>query len=57
MASGHRLVLRSVVLSERRPKVWHSELTDQVMWCRSAIRMRPAHSRAMRAPVRVPAST
>ena len=53
-ASGHRLVLRSAVSSGRRPKVWHSELTDQVTWWRSAIRTRPAHSSAVSAPTRVP---
>src|ERR1700722_20262861 len=40
--SDHRLVLRSLVPAVRRPKVWHNELTDQVMWCRSAIRTSPA---------------
>ena len=30
MANGHKLVLRSGVGSERRPKVWQSEFTDQV---------------------------
>ena len=44
MASGHRFVLRSAVSSDRQPKVWHSELTDQVTWWRSAIRTRPAHN-------------
>ena len=56
IASGHRLVLRSAVPSDRRPNVWHNELTDQVTWWRNAIRTRPAQRRAVSAPTRVPDS-
>src|SRR3981081_357662 len=32
------------------PNVWHTELIDQVTWCRNAIRTRLAQKNAVRAP-------
>src|SRR4051795_12638277 len=54
MARGQKFVLRSGASYGRRPKVWHTELMLQVTWWRSTILAKPAHSRQVTAPERVP---
>ena len=50
MASGQKLVALPGAVNGRSPIMWHIELIDQVMWCSTAARMRPAQKNAVSAP-------
>jgi hypothetical protein len=46
MASGQKFAERSRALNGRSPIRWQIELTDQVTWCSTATRTRPAQKNA-----------
>src|SRR3954447_20840527 len=51
-ANGQKFAARSAVciLNGRSPYTWQIELIDQVTWCSSAMRTRPAQNNADSAP-------
>ena len=49
IASGQKLAALSRLSNGREPTMWQMELTDQVTWCRNAIRTRPAQNSAVTA--------
>src|ERR1700761_3503403 len=56
-ASGQKLVARSREANGRLPTTWQTELTDQVTWCSSATRIRPAQKKAVTAPAHEPVTS
>ena len=50
IASGQKLVERSLLVHGRSPIMWQIELTDQVTWCSTPTRTSPAQKNAVAAP-------
>ena len=49
-ARGQKLAARSRLANGRSPNMWQIEFTDQVTWCRNAIRTSPAQKNAVTTP-------
>jgi hypothetical protein len=50
-------VARSREANGRLPTTWQTELIDQVTWCSSATRTRPAQKNADQAPAQLPVTS
>ena len=50
IASGQKFAALSREVNGRSPSMWQIELVDQVTWCSTAMRTRPAQKNAVNAP-------